>query len=322
MKRIIILFLGLSLGYNAYSQRHAMPGKDTLVYYMTYGDRQAKNKQWAHYVMFIMPLDSSSGEKVYPVAEYYTDGKPKLFAYSKTKECESLIFEGPYVSYSFKGYKERVMNYINGMPKGEFKMYYPNGKLYTDQFYDDNGRLLLVNCQDSVGNVLARDGNGNWIRYSTDFKQIQGKGIVKDSLENGKWYENYEDKDDTTVFEKGKVVSSTLKLRQLGICFYPQQTATFRGDFGEYLGKNIRYPAEAKENNQQGKVFVQFIVEKDGAVSYVHVIRTSKSNLLDNEAIRVIDDSSTEWKPALQNGVAVSSVITMPISFTLSTNSR
>lgn len=86
--------------------------------------------------------------------------------------------------------------------------------------------------------------------------------------------------------------------------------------FGRYLGKNIHYPAVARENNVQGKVYLQFVVEKDGSLTDIKVLRSLGSGT-DEEAVRVLK-SSPKWKPGIQNGRPVRVYYTVPISFTLS----
>ncbi len=85
--------------------------------------------------------------------------------------------------------------------------------------------------------------------------------------------------------------------------------------FGKYLGNKIRYPAIAKENNVQGKVFLNFTVERDGSLTDIKVVRGIGSGC-DDEAVRVLK-SSPRWKPGIQNGRAVRVSYTIPISFTL-----
>jgi protein TonB len=87
------------------------------------------------------------------------------------------------------------------------------------------------------------------------------------------------------------------------------------GAFYKYLGNTIRYPAVAKENNVQGKVFMQFVVEKDGSLTDVKVIRGIGSGC-DEEAIRVLKNAP-RWKPGIQNGRPVRVQYNVPISFTL-----
>ncbi len=83
----------------------------------------------------------------------------------------------------------------------------------------------------------------------------------------------------------------------------------------QYLGDEIKYPLEAQDYNIQGKVYVQFVVEKDGSISDVNVIK-SVHYLLDKEAVRVIS-SMPPWKPGTQRGKEVRVRYTIPINFTI-----
>ncbi|HWD88858.1 MAG TPA: TonB family protein [Mucilaginibacter sp.] len=85
--------------------------------------------------------------------------------------------------------------------------------------------------------------------------------------------------------------------------------------FYEYLAKNIRYPAVAKENNVQGKVFLTFVVEKDGSITDVKVLR-GIGNGCDEEAVRVLRNAP-KWKPGIQNGRPVRVQYQVPVSFAL-----
>ncbi|KAA6343309.1 hypothetical protein EZS27_008991 [termite gut metagenome] len=83
----------------------------------------------------------------------------------------------------------------------------------------------------------------------------------------------------------------------------------------QYLGKNIKYPTIAQENGTQGKVIVQFVVNKDGSVVDPVVVR-SVDPYLDKEAIRVIS-TLPKWKPGMQRGKAVRVKYTVPVQFRL-----
>jgi TonB family protein len=83
----------------------------------------------------------------------------------------------------------------------------------------------------------------------------------------------------------------------------------------EYLGKNTRYPAIDRENKIQGKVYVSFVVERDGSITDVKAIH-GPSETLNKEAARVVAAMS-KWNPGYQNGKPVRVSFTMPISFTL-----
>jgi TonB family protein len=85
--------------------------------------------------------------------------------------------------------------------------------------------------------------------------------------------------------------------------------------FGTYLARNIRYPANARDQGIQGKVIISFIVERDGSLSDVHVTR-GIADEMDKEALRVIM-ASPKWSPGIQNGRLVRVAYSVPISFTL-----
>jgi TonB family protein len=84
--------------------------------------------------------------------------------------------------------------------------------------------------------------------------------------------------------------------------------------FYNYIQKNIRYPEHAKKNNYQGKVFITFVVQKDGTLDDIKVVRSSGYDDLDAEAVRLIQNSP-KWNPGLQNKRPVRVQYTMPISF-------
>ena len=87
------------------------------------------------------------------------------------------------------------------------------------------------------------------------------------------------------------------------------------GSVQKWISKNVKYPMIALENNIQGKVFVQFVIEKDGSVSDVKVARSVDPSL-DKEAIRVVK-AMPKWKPGKQRGKPVRVSYTVPINFQL-----
>jgi len=91
----------------------------------------------------------------------------------------------------------------------------------------------------------------------------------------------------------------------------------FCGDLGlmKYFAENTKYPPIAKEYNITGKVYVQFIVEKDGSVTNVKVAREIDKHL-DAEAVRVVK-SLPKYKPGKQRGRPVRVMFTVPITFEL-----
>ena len=97
-----------------------------------------------------------------------------------------------------------------------------------------------------------------------------------------------------------------------------EEMPEFPGGMSEamkFLAKNIKYPVAAQQAKIEGRVIVQFVVERDGSISDVHTLRGVNPDL-DAEAIRVVS-LMPKWKPGKQRGKAVAVKYTMPIMFRL-----
>ena len=88
-----------------------------------------------------------------------------------------------------------------------------------------------------------------------------------------------------------------------------------QGALMAFLSSNIKYPVVAQENGVQGRVIVGFVVEKDGSITDVKVMRSVDPSL-DREAQRVVK-AMPKWKPGKQNGSAVRVKYTVPVVFRL-----
>ena len=83
----------------------------------------------------------------------------------------------------------------------------------------------------------------------------------------------------------------------------------------DFLSNNVKYPVVAQENGVQGRVVISFVVEKDGSITDVRVVRSVDPSL-DKEAARVVK-SMPRWIPGKQNGAAVRVKYNVPVSFRL-----
>ena len=83
----------------------------------------------------------------------------------------------------------------------------------------------------------------------------------------------------------------------------------------DYLNKSIKYPVIAEENGIQGRVVCTFVVERDGSITDVKVVRSVDPSL-DKEAVRVLK-AMPKWIPGKQNGSAVRVKFTLPVTFKL-----
>lgn len=85
-----------------------------------------------------------------------------------------------------------------------------------------------------------------------------------------------------------------------------------------YLKNNVKYPAVAKENGIEGRVMVTFVVNKDGSICDVEIVKPVNP-ALDKEALRVVQ-GMPKWKPGMQRGKNVRVKFTLPVSFRLNSN--
>lgn len=82
-----------------------------------------------------------------------------------------------------------------------------------------------------------------------------------------------------------------------------------------FFAKNMKYPADAQKNKVQGRVFVTFVVERDGTITDVQVAKPTFPSL-DDEAMRMVK-KMPKWKPGTQRGVPVRVQFTLPVVFKL-----
>ncbi|MFP5470945.1 MAG: energy transducer TonB [Bacteroidia bacterium] len=98
------------------------------------------------------------------------------------------------------------------------------------------------------------------------------------------------------------------------------QSAEYPGGTTElykWLNNEVKYPAIAKDNGIQGKVYVRFVVEKDGSIGEAFVQNVGKTHpSLEKEALRVVK-SMKKWIPAQNNGKVVRSWFNLPVNFKL-----
>jgi TonB family protein len=87
-----------------------------------------------------------------------------------------------------------------------------------------------------------------------------------------------------------------------------------------FIAKNVKYPSKAKEAGIQGKVYISFVVDKDGSVTDAKVAR-GVDPLLDKESVRVVESMQT-WNPGMEDGEPVKVQYTVPINFALGTNPK
>ncbi len=296
-------------------------------YYNAKGKR-VSNKDSADYTRTIEKPDTG---KYFILNEYYKNGKTKLTG--KTSQPLAVVLEGECVSYYPDGAKKQVATYMLGMPSGNVYNYYPNGKLSTMVYHElqhptptsfvQKSPLYQV-CNSPAGESLTANGNGHFTVYDADNKNIIDEGNVVSGQKEGEW----KGTDDmgkikisfTETYKHNKLLSGHSVDQDGNGHDYDeiQKQPEYDGGFNvfySFLSRNIAYPAYEKENSIQGRVIAQFVVEQDGTITDIRIMRSPSPGLA-NEAKRVLS-LSPKWIPGLMRGVPVRVQYAVPINFAL-----
>ena len=124
-----------------------------------------------------------------------------------------------------------------------------------------------------------------------------------------------------TEGDASPAIAPTSDVEEEKIYTLVEQKAEYVGGMSalmKFISSTIVYPEYAKDNEIQGKVYLQFIVRTNGSLTDIKVARSVPGGrMLDDEAIRVIKLTSGKWNPARQNGKPVSCNMTLPVVFVL-----
>lgn len=178
-------------------------------------------------------------------------------------------------------------------------------------------------------NIIDNQKKSDSITYSYNAtkKNIQNKmNILKKKIESLKlkMSDNVMYRESETIAvdaDQGKDQDVKLDFEsepEARIVDYPDQEATYPGGASamkQFLADNIKYPEISMELGDQGKVFIEFVVEKDGSITQIKVIR-GVSKEIDREAKRVVK-AMPKWVPAEQKGEIVRARCRIPVSFIL-----
>ncbi len=151
-------------------------------------------------------------------------------------------------------------------------------------------------------------------------QEVEVLNVVEDDVETEAIEINTEDDKNTEVVIAAPVEAPVEEEEEENVVFVVVETMPeFPGGqqaLFKYLSENVKYPVIAQENGIQGRVICQFVVNKDGAIVDVEVVRSGGDPSLDKEAVRVIK-SMPKWNPGKQRGKAVRVKYTVPVNFRL-----
>ena len=327
MKYFLILIC-LSLAYNSSAQGYF------TAYFDSNGKKTSKDSSYYY-------------EQGFKIEGRYI-GEIKSF-YSKNNSLKGKSFynenglHGIRQTFYENGNLRSEDNYVNGKRQGKYTSWYNSGVTKQIREYPilegefDNTKelsYLIIDHWDSLGNQTIENGNGylnqskankienNYFDYISEEHYQQIEGEVKNGKRHGEWTgighannkfnELYLDgilQSGRSILPNGKEVSYQKTHKSA------EPIKGFQ-KFYRYVGKNMRYPGDARKHGIEGRVFVQFMIEKDGSITGVKVLKGIYPSC-DEEARKVVENSPN-WKSGFQRGIPVRIRMILPITFKLS----
>ncbi len=214
--------------------------------------------------------------------------------------------------------------YVNGLKQGAYTEYYNKSQLKEKSFYVDGELNGLYKSYLKNGN-LKIECTYDLGKVEGDYKTYDSLGVLSQIIK----YEKGE-KVKTINFKEGKEVS-VFTPDENEIYIVIEKMAYFKGNCSglseeafsscntsamyKYVGTNLKYPLIAAKFNVSGRIFVNFVIEKDGSISNVKLL-TTLCQSLDDETLRMFK-TMPKWEPGIQNGKPVRVHYNMPIVFKL-----
>lgn len=312
MKNQLLLLLFVSISTNVIAQ------KKQNIYYIKNGI-PTTDKASADFRRIIQEPDS--GSNLYNLYEFYPNDVDKTIG--KVSKFEpNLVYEGMVKSFNKKGILTNTANYVQGRLVGESTSYYGNGKPKEVILYTQNPLLppkdqfssKLISYYDSLGNQMIKDGTGY---YKEENKDGSEEGNYVNSKKDGIWKGKANNATYEELFMDGKFISGESTSKDGKIIKYKQwgDPPSYPGginEFYQYLGREIKFPKEAIAFGIQGKLYVNFVIDKDGSLTDIKFKNTVGFGV-EEEVFRVLRNSR-KWNPGIQHGIPIRVAYNIPIS--------
>lgn len=324
-KNTLILFLTFFITSSSFGQ------STSLIEYRNAHNQLVSSKEQAAYYRVIV-LDKEDPNKA-SFTDYYISGDVHNTGFYSSMSPDKRTKDGLWITYYKNGQKQSEETYREGTQNGLFTNWHENGQKKSEETYIDgkrigtsrdwyeNGQLRSetreIDAQNSIQSYWYENGQLKmsipYVRLDLKWQFADGKIIVYAA--NGKikresvLYQNNEI-ENTCYDSTGAVTKCMLPFTEI----MPEFPGGIKALYN-YLSKNIRYPRKASKEYIQGRVFIAFVVEKDGMINDVQVSK-GLSPEIDAEAVRVVA-TMPAWKPASQFGEFVPVRFSLPITFSL-----
>lgn len=317
MKSILfsLLFLLISnIGFSQVSKNNELilSTTDKLVYLDSISQPTKSND----YVYIRVIKDSKLPLKSYTVQEYYRSGEMRMEGTSETNSGNTK--EGIVTYYYKNTNKKSLTNYVKGRINGIYLEWYENGskKLEGENIEDEKKKTSMLKINqfwDLYGVQKVVDGNGFF--EDKDEKEYS-KGEVKNGFKDGIWEGSLKNSQITykETYKNGKLISgesldkNKVTYNYTEIETKPEYKSGIM-NFYHYVSKNYRMP---NVQGLKGKVYVTFVVDKDGKIVEPKVLRDLGYGT-GEEAIRILKNCDN-WTPGEQRGQKVRCTYSLPIT--------
>ena len=288
-------------------------------------------KDSADFIRVIIKSDSSASNSTFK--EYFKNGNVKRTGTIVTTNPVLIKLDGLVTDFYQNGNKKSISTYKADTLVGESMLYYENGALNEKRLYTNSPKDLNVNDKldddkyfvkyksDSLGHsFLDANGSGDFkITYATgDYIT----GTYLNGLKHSNW-ERFDSKDDRKVQEtylNGQFIKGeTILASGMAVSFQRREVRPeFPGGLkalGTFVTRNFKYSKTARKQGVEGKVILSFVIDKEGNVVEVKILRNLGLGT-GEEGARVLS-RSPKWKPGYQYGMPVRVAYTLPIALKL-----
>ena len=274
-------------------------------YYNELGERARKKK--ATYYKEL----SKTEDNLWKMEQFYMSGTPKFIGYAKKKDFKGKV--GTHLTYYSSG-KLKIKRIYKKEKISLKEAYYESSKIKSTATYNDFGWKSNVKSFYESGK-LETD-----VSYEYSFEDKDTRTIIAISYyENGQLKQRDEYIQDKKGGTRNHQLISGVQYDEEGnqIPHIPFMTVPkFPGGnklLYMFIKANLKYPKTAKKEKIQGKILVGFVVNKNGKVEKIRVLK-SEDHDLEKEALRVVN-LMPDWTPGTYNGKKVSVPFALPINF-------
>lgn len=260
--------------------------------------------------------------KMYVDATMVTPEQFKLFAV----QCKP-VYHGELKQFYNNGNVEFIGPYAEGKKQGLFTYWYWNGNKKGEYAYHDTLKMdyayRIINHYDSLGKQMVFNGEGTCTLFEKSDDLIEtGKivnGFKQDEWQGTAWKGKlaFTEQYQAGNLQKGISIDSTGTFTYQKIFVNAEYKNGAYNGLARLVGQNVKYPTRARRMGIEGTVHVQFIIDRQGQMIEVEVVRSIDAEC-DSEAKRVVLlANNASFTPAVYRGKNVKSKYILPVTFRL-----